>query len=35
MPCVIQWVLEGNKLKFIGDKNEKEEVILQEKSFIP
>ena len=28
MPCVTQWVLEGNKLKFIGDKNEKEEVIL-------
>lgn len=28
MPCVTQWVLEGNKLKFIGDKNEKEEIIL-------
>ena len=28
MPYVTQWVLEGNKLKFIGDKNEKEEIIL-------
>ena len=28
MPCVTKWVLEGNKLKFIGDKNEKEEVFL-------
>lgn len=28
IPYVTQWVLEGNKLKFIGDKNEKEEVIL-------
>ena len=28
MSCVTKWVLEGNKLKFIGDKNEKEEVII-------